>query len=491
MIIGADEYAYPRILRLVSLSLVAGSRSEGNLSIIKDIPLSYLRRLIGDVRNKEYMNESWQSWYKRTNSGNLPLEQLEQSNVVAGDINVHFFHDNAMLHQSDFVSSGFLHSSLYVLLENLICSNFQIKRASDAVLHVISATSNYPTVGHLVLANSDYVIDSICRQLRHLDLNPHVPSVLAAILSCIGVAHKILPLMEEPMRSISQELEILGRHQHPELTTSFLKEYMNESWQSWYKRTKSGKLVRQASTAACILNEMVFGLSDQVVDNLKRMFRNNISGWDVSSKRDLRSQLIDCIGSILHEYLSPEIWNLPLEQSNVVAGDINVHFFHDNAMLHQVMIDGIGIFNLSLKSDFVSSGFLHSSLYVLLENLICSNFQVKRASDAVLHVISAASNYPTVGHLVLANSDYMRSISQELEILGRHQHPELTTSFLKAVAEIAKASKLEASTPLLSSLKQTACLIALDIVEDGIVALAEILLMLRMMELTKTGYSPP
>ena len=124
------------------------------------------------------------------------------------------------------------------------------------------------------------------------------------------------------------------------------KEYMNESWQSWYKRTNSGKLVRQASTAACILNEMVFGLSDQAVDNMKSMFRNNISGWDVSSKRDLQSQLIDSIGSILHEYLSPEIWNLPLEQSNVVAGDINVHFFQDNAMLHQVNI--FNLFDLHL-----------------------------------------------------------------------------------------------------------------------------------------------
>lgn len=55
-------------------------------------------------------------------------------------------------------------------------------------------------VGHLVLANSDYVIDSICRQLRHLDLNPHVPNVLAAMLSYIGLAHKILPLLEEPVR---------------------------------------------------------------------------------------------------------------------------------------------------------------------------------------------------------------------------------------------------------------------------------------------------
>lgn len=55
-------------------------------------------------------------------------------------------------------------------------------------------------VGHLVVANADYIIDSLCRQLRHLDLNPHVPNVLAAMLSYIGVAHQILPLLEEPVR---------------------------------------------------------------------------------------------------------------------------------------------------------------------------------------------------------------------------------------------------------------------------------------------------
>ncbi|KAL3503745.1 hypothetical protein ACH5RR_038194 [Cinchona calisaya] len=123
----------------------------------------------------------------------------------------------------EFSSSGFLHSSLFMLLENLICSNFKVKNASDGVLHIMAATLDYPTVGHLVLANSDYVIDSICRQLRHLDLNPHMPNVLAAMLSYIGVAHKILPLLQEPMRTVSLELEILGRHQHPDLTIPFLK----------------------------------------------------------------------------------------------------------------------------------------------------------------------------------------------------------------------------------------------------------------------------
>ncbi|XP_017985336.1 PREDICTED: uncharacterized protein LOC18594747 isoform X3 [Theobroma cacao] len=124
---------------------------------------------------------------------------------------------------SDFASSGFLHSSLYLLLENLICSNFEVRTGSDAVLHLLSTTSGHSTVAQLVLANADYIVDSICRQLRHLDLNPHVPNVLAAMLSYIGVGYKILPLLEEPMRSVSQELEILGRHKHPDLTVPFLK----------------------------------------------------------------------------------------------------------------------------------------------------------------------------------------------------------------------------------------------------------------------------
>uniref|UniRef100_A0A5B6YNE8 TELO2-interacting protein 1 n=1 Tax=Davidia involucrata TaxID=16924 RepID=A0A5B6YNE8_DAVIN len=299
-----------------------------------------------------------------------------------------------------------------------------------------------------------------------------------------------------------------------------MKEYSKESWQSWYCRIGSGQLVRQASTAACILNEMMFGISDQAIDALAMMFHNsrirweeiegydavydhvqpckletsvpNESIWKVCQERGAKSHLIDCIGSILHEYLSPEVWDLPIEhrsslqQPDSEAKDITLHFFHDTLMLRQVIIDGIGIFNMCIGKDFSSCGFLHSSLYVLLENLICSNFQIRSASDAVLHVISAMSGYMTVGHLVLANSDYvidsicrqlrhlnlnphvpnvlaamlsyigvaheilplleepMRSVSLELEILGRHQHPDLTIPFLKAVAEIAKASKHEA-----------------------------------------------
>ncbi|KAJ4874433.1 ARM repeat superfamily protein [Raphanus sativus] len=124
------------ILRLVGLSLLAGSQNDGSLAAILDIPLGCFR----GVRVKEYSGERL------------------------------------------------------------------------AIM-----------VGHLVVSNADYVVDSIFRQLRHLDLNPHVPSVLASMLSYIGVTHEILHFLEEPMRLVSQELEIVSRQQHPNLTLPFLK----------------------------------------------------------------------------------------------------------------------------------------------------------------------------------------------------------------------------------------------------------------------------
>uniref|UniRef100_A0A803MXQ3 ARM repeat superfamily protein n=1 Tax=Chenopodium quinoa TaxID=63459 RepID=A0A803MXQ3_CHEQI len=268
------------ILRLVGLSLISDYRNEVPLSKIIEIPLDNLRKLVFEIRRKEYNSESWESWYARTNSGQLlrqagtaacilnemlfgmsdqamnvfgkifknsgvRIEEKQNSDATAFghscQVRCHVAHgshwqtkgaENVLIEgigifnttlREQFASSGFLCSSLYLLLENLMCSNSDVRHASDVVLRLISATSGCSSVGHLVMLNSDYVIDSLCHQLRHLDLNPHVPNVLAAMLSCVGVTHKILALLEEPMRSVSMELEILGRHQHPELTIHFLK----------------------------------------------------------------------------------------------------------------------------------------------------------------------------------------------------------------------------------------------------------------------------
>ncbi|XP_009128339.1 TELO2-interacting protein 1 homolog isoform X2 [Brassica rapa] len=371
-----------------------------------------------------------------------------------------------------------------------------------------------------------------------------------------------------------------------------VKEYNGEDWETWCNRTGSGQLVRQAATAACILNEMIFGLSEQATDALSRLLRkksrkgrDNKLSWEVSWNKRAKTHLIDCVGKILHEYQSSQVWDLPVNQTDPTDVEhISLHFLRDTAMLHQVIIEGVGVFSLCLGEDFASSGFLHSSLYLLLESLTCSSFQVRNASDAVLRLLATTSGHPTVGHLVVANADYvvdsicrqlrhldlnphvpsvlaamlsyigvaheilplleepMRLVSQELEIVGRQHHPNLTLPFLKAVVEIVKASKNEAcllpdqaksysdqvktkasdaitsaqekgsnsedkfneeewehillelnrskryrrtvgsiassclvaATPLLASSNQVSCLVALDIIEEGIVTLAKV-----------------
>ncbi|CAL9158553.1 unnamed protein product, partial [Musa hybrid cultivar] len=82
----------------------------------------------------------------------------------------------------------------------------EIRIASDAVLRVLSVSSGHATVGQLVVANADYIIDSLCYLLRHLDINPHVPDVLATILSDVGTARDILPLLEEPVCMLNRLL---------------------------------------------------------------------------------------------------------------------------------------------------------------------------------------------------------------------------------------------------------------------------------------------
>lgn len=67
----------------------------------------------------------------------------------------------------------------------------------------------------------------------------------------------------------------------------------------------------------------------------------------------------------------------------------------------QVIIDGIGVFSIVLGKDFVRSGFMHPSIYLLLQNLICSENQIRNASDAVLRALAASCSYPTVSTAVI------------------------------------------------------------------------------------------
>ncbi|CAA3017117.1 Inorganic phosphate transporter 1-4 [Olea europaea subsp. europaea] len=179
---------------------------------------------------------------------------------------------------------------------------------------------------------------------------------LAGILRLIARSFFAVCLDSQIEGSLSVIIDIPLGHLRKLISEIRMKEYHKESWQSWYKRTGSGQLVRQASTAACILNEMIFGLSDKAMTTFRIMFEKSSSGWqdidsfhaeqeeyvwNIDQDSGARSHLIDCVGSILHEYLSSELWDLPLgdraslRQSDGEDGDVTLYFFHDNGMLHQ------------------------------------------------------------------------------------------------------------------------------------------------------------
>jgi len=58
---------------------------------------------------------------------------------------------------------------------------------------------------------------------------------------------------------------------------------------------------------------------------------------------------------------------------------------------------GFGVFGISLGTSFETSGFLYSSLYLLLEKLTCSNYHIRSAADVALRMLSESAGYPSVG----------------------------------------------------------------------------------------------
>ena len=80
------------------------------------------------------------------------------------------------------------------------------------------------------------------------------------------------------------------------------------------------------------------------------------------------------------------------------------------------MLDGIGVFGIILGQDFARSGFMHSSLYLLLRKLISSSAQIRIASDAVLRTLAGSGGYSTVVDCLISSKILLVS-SLELEFM--------------------------------------------------------------------------
>lgn len=109
--------------------------------------------------------------------------------------------------------------------------------------------------------------------------------------------------------------------------------------QEEFHRSSLGKLVRETSASVCMLNEMIYGVSDQAFDVSSRFFHkakeNGLRGWSLEERKDSRDQIIQCIGSVLHEYLAQEVWDLPVSEGGELG--LPLHLFRDVKALHQVI----------------------------------------------------------------------------------------------------------------------------------------------------------
>jgi hypothetical protein len=160
----------------------------------------------------------------------------------------------------------------------------------------------------------------------------------------------LMELLLVSVRQAAATVRILGNDMTPE------------------ERITSGQEMRTAATSVCSLNEVIYGASgawngkfflefgdNMLVKNQQNVklekleafssFQSLQARWEAAGRDQVRSFISDCAGSMLHDYLSAELWDLPTDiasftHRNEVSLDElpPVHTFQDNTMIQKVQM---------------------------------------------------------------------------------------------------------------------------------------------------------
>lgn len=98
-----------------------------------------------------------------------------------------------------------LMKTLYPILEKIGCVNAAVSHTASQVLMDISEFTNYESVGDLLLINSDYLINAITLQFRHLVYGTAAPCVLAVILKLCN--SDIMSIICDTIEDVFQALD--------------------------------------------------------------------------------------------------------------------------------------------------------------------------------------------------------------------------------------------------------------------------------------------
>ena len=201
-------------------------------------------------------------------------------------------------------------------------------------------------------------------------------------------------LGKETAASLSPFVDILLDHFRRLSTELRSKNIYRDGLDRWYMKNEAGHTLRQASSAVCMLNELIYGLSDRSLGMFLQLFQkrsaqmirtahqndqltacvehNERKVWGFNEQKDTKDNIIHCIGSILHEYVSPEVWDLPTEKDvELPLTELNLplHFYRDTTALHTVIMNSRNL-NWNCFTHFV---LLFCLNYIYLESIVFSS----------------------------------------------------------------------------------------------------------------------
>ena len=104
-----------------------------------------------------------------------------------------------------------LQIAMYPLLQKLGDSNAVISQSAYSTLQAVCHACGYSSLTELLKSNADYLVNSICLKLRHLDLYPEATVALSALLQYGGTT--VLPLVTDSVDELVFALDLYQEDQ--------------------------------------------------------------------------------------------------------------------------------------------------------------------------------------------------------------------------------------------------------------------------------------
>lgn len=106
--------------------------------------------------------------------------------------------------------------ALYPILERMGSSNAALQQHAMTCLNIISTACAYPSASALIIANVDYLVNTVALKLNTFDISPQAPQVLLMMVQLCGPA--LIPYLDDLVESIFSILACF--HGYPRLVES-------------------------------------------------------------------------------------------------------------------------------------------------------------------------------------------------------------------------------------------------------------------------------